>query len=1681
MLLLGAFLIVAIVAAILIAPYYRWQTGFVMVVVDQYQLGALNAVPFATQDKAAFAESLRGALQSRIGPDPVDLVGVRSADALRDQLGPQMRKLPLRYKDVLVAYVRGQTLVAPPDAVTVGPPPGSQAGGEPRFGGIASTTTDDIGGKACFLANDVRIRGPRPRELVPIRNIFEALGSAAPRTTLIAIDLGDIQWDPRLGVLANVVAKQLDADVASAQVDAAYDNWIIGSHDLFESSHTYAPAQRTYFARALELALAGKADEQPWGNANKVVELDEIARYVEAWTGEWVRRTSGGRNRQRPVVWKLGKGRVATDEIPKGVEIIRVVANPDVSEAKKTPATPAAEPAPQPTSPQQKSSQEPATANVPARPAPVTLADALIAPIDPAERVIRLVSADAPAGTAPAAAATPKAAGSPGKSDSSTKPDQAASQPELIQAAEPKAADAQTNDKPDQATPQPAADPKGDAAKPAEPPRPLDAWELLQAIGVRIADDDNAINYGVAGKPVPLDYAPHVWREIFSLAAAAELQEDLARMSGTPVPTHLDAMVKGLTPLYAKINGDGSRKLDGAGGSPAVIHLIAAYNAAEASGLFRKWDAAPDNFRTAYAVRNDAVEAMAWTIDYLGRSSGGAGTPAVDPALLLASIEQIGRLSAAIDREPLAGPGDRGIQVDPLETAAKSVAFQRATLLEMMNRLVDATLEVKSGFRLDPSFQHCMAALRNPLMSPKRRRAVREVLRTGGRGPNGMPAVVSIEPSGMAESADTQPRTLDRESLRNISAMTMNLVALVNAAGFTTDPSSISSSSTLETAADMAQIRRVAITLADASSDRNQSLQDVVMLGGLMARMYARITTNATLDAARSESTHVGESDSFGAMLRVMDPRDAELSSQTLLAGLPGWTSPDLVGLQILVAGDRSLSLDSPVAARITGNDGKLPPLGSTLRFLYDPADLQLRVPGGAVIAAERPIPINDLPLRVDGLSVDVVANRTATIADQQGLVTLDVICETSRRQESATAQFKLPTQRDINLLARRTPAAIEPTLVDGWVRAQRTALDAVEAPPANAANPVGQPAPPSGTAALALSAVPGRTTAWELGLENSAEIPRTVALEIHDVSALLQPGQPSAKQRARELRALSAVLLAGASSVPPLAVVEKLELPVGDGVTSVVIPPEAAPAAPQPLPAPKGDAAGDQPPAAKPIGPQLAVIIREATPGEPRRAWINHLLLQVEHPATRLKAVATWIRQDRTISVKVDAIDQDGRAAKLPAQGMRASLVPLQSETRLGAKNISIRKADAVITSRRPSDTAIAAWNGSDRDGRAWLALNVDGYPRAFVFGVDCSPPATEERQNPQFDWRNIDWLKPGSSETLVKAPAATIPLTLAVDAPPDSQFSSLAGSAADAGHLVSLTLREIRGGGAFREEGQLVWAADADRQIAFLQQKPVGAAALAVQANVTDWNLTAPGQGYENVDVEAEARLVLPGEQQPLIVRRRFIFDARPPAIEVPAAVNVVVGRPLIVPLRVLDDPRESFAQAPGTHIPGVSGVERVDWAIDAKGDGKPEAWLPAVGLGGGMYELRVPTTTVPPGRQTPLLVRATDRVGHANEPMRVWLDAAPIVAKNSIEGRVTLKGRGEEGVPVTIDGPGAPKPTRSGKDGTFKFSDLEPGDYKLQAQGPVRNQTYKSEVSPVTVAAPPAPASSATLELK
>jgi hypothetical protein len=132
---------------------------------------------------------------------------------------------------------------------------------------------------------------------------------------------------------------------------------------------------------------------------------------------------------------------------------------------------------------------------------------------------------------------------------------------------------------------------------------------------------------------------------------------------------------------------------------------------------------------------------------------------------------------------------------------------------------------------------------------------------------------------------------------------------------------------------------------------------------------------------------------------------------------------------------------------------------------------------------------------------------------------------------------------------------------------------------------------------------------------------------------------------------------------------------------------------------------------------------------------------------------------------------------------------------------------------------------------------------------------------------------------------------------------------------------------------------------------------------------------------------------------------------------------------------------------------------------------------------YELRVPTEKLPAGTRLPLLVRATDRVGLADPPARIWLEVAaePASKRNAIVGKLLLSGRGEPNLTVTLTGPGGPFTARSGASGAFRFENLEPGEYKASSQGPIRNRIHRAEPVTVTVAPAPAPPASVTLELK
>ena len=309
----GAALTLAALAAIvlstvlIVAPLFSWQTGGIALIVDDYSLEVLPTVPFANQDTTALATSRSGRLAPSMSGELLQIKGFETVEAMRDRLHGYCVGMPLRGKDSMIAYVRGQCLV---------PPPVLDADGNER--------PDPLGGHACLVAADATLRGEGLREMVPCREIVESIGSAASLITLVAMDLGDLRWDPRIGVLCSQVPRQLDLDFKAPPLRANGQNWLLTSHDNLQYSGASGTAKRTFFAAALEQGLAGAADKAPWGDDDRVVELHELAPFVVAWTSEWSRRSTGGRVPQRPAVWKLGVGRVALSDIPRNIRLVRV-------------------------------------------------------------------------------------------------------------------------------------------------------------------------------------------------------------------------------------------------------------------------------------------------------------------------------------------------------------------------------------------------------------------------------------------------------------------------------------------------------------------------------------------------------------------------------------------------------------------------------------------------------------------------------------------------------------------------------------------------------------------------------------------------------------------------------------------------------------------------------------------------------------------------------------------------------------------------------------------------------------------------------------------------------------------------------------------------------------------------------------------------------------------------------------------------------------------------------------------------------------------------------------------------------------------------------------------------------------------------------------------------------------
>lgn len=1620
----------ATVLGLVLGPLFAWQTAVVTLAVDQYRLGTLAPVPFSEADTAAIEDAIKRAPGAAFGGKAVAVDGTETVDGMRDLLLPKMTSLPLRAKDVLIAYVRGQTIAA-----------------VPVFDAEGMPLSDPVTERACLVAADCTIRGARPRELIPIREVVEAIGAATSRTTLVFIDLGDVHWDPRIGTLAHVVPRLLDEELVAAQKKARGDVWVLGSQDIFQISEASLSGGRTYFSRAVEMALSGAADGAGCGDGDGIVELDEVTRFVTRWTSEWVRRASGGRHQQTPVLWKLGAGRVAVDAAPPAVGLVRVGRKvPTVAAAK--PAPPAAAPAPVEPAPGAKPAEKPAAkpaastsgepratiirvaGEAPAMPAagtPPPAAEAARPNADvvfPANNAVAGTDSTPPSGTGTAAppGTLPPAAATPGESAATAAPPAAAAPTES--GAVPKTAGAAALQ----------------AVSPVDQPRPptrADVWGELARLGKRRA----TVRRGLGANPTLADLAPHVWAELFSVSAATTAAELVAPEQGGR-QSQLDELARALAGVPPPTGRE--RRAD-----PGNTALSAWMNA-EDGGVIRSWTEASPALTAALAVFTDGLFVARSTLDVLGNSTGGANESPMDLGTLATLIEKLAALRAAVAEGDAAGLADESqAEARSLPALTRAVNTQAGLVVDQVNHLIDGLLERGAEGVGDPTYPACIAALRSPALLPARREALLRVLRSERSAADAADARAFATWGGALPPRPEYGR-VEQGHLASIAELAGNLITLVGGLGVPRGATAEGSVSAARIVGRLAEVRREAVAVIEPFGSERVAISRIINLGGRIAELFAVLAT-----AAEEPRTGVLDfSDIAAAALRLIDPRDVASLTGVSIVGLPGRAGPGAVDVTLAGMPNEALGAGESVQIRVVIGKTLRPLDDPRIRFVFEPADLDVRILNGGRIDPQRAMPLS----QVVGAGGDVtllVTTQPGAGARAGGIdVPLTVRCESQGRISSAEGRIRVVGDRTIALAVRRLPAQQAGSNAS-WRFARPVATDETS---------------------VVLPGLAGRTVEWEFGLENRSGGPRTVAAELYSVG-------PTATDSADPWAAFAARIAAGKSLPTPLAAAPAVALGKERGPVALALAP--TPAEPLPAPAPAGAAPDDglKLPGSpqKPVGPDLALVVRETTKGEPARRWLHRLRLALEHPRDVFEATATWVARDRTILVRVAA--RDPQAAMLD-EPVIVSLGALGDDAAMGERFVQVRRGSVTLSQRTPADTLVAEWLGPERDSLAWLAVGVNGYPRAFVFGVSCAPATDGQPQQPQADWRRVRITMPTERLTLVRAPVATFPMELLIDAPPDARTAGrdepLARSD-DAPPLGRLLLREARAGSISGEPGRTAWTTMSDRKIEFMLEKAAPPATLAVSTAVADWRIDVPGTGFVDVDVEAEAGLAMPGVQRPLTATTRFVFDGRPPVVEAPASVNAVVGRRLVIPLNVTDDPRESFATNAGVRLPGVSGVSRVEWAIDAKGDGKPEGWKPASSLEGGRYEITIDTAAFVPAVRLAALVRATDRVGLSAPPTRIWIEVGRTVAKGSIRGVVKLDGRGEAGVTVSADGPGGPPAVRSGADGSFTFPDLEPGEYKISARGVVLNRTRAAAPISVVVPAPPAESPTATLELK
>jgi hypothetical protein len=553
----------------------------------------------------------------------------------------------------------------------------------------------------------------------------------------------------------------------------------------------------------------------------------------------------------------------------------------------------------------------------------------------------------------------------------------------------------------------------------------------------------------------------------------------------------------------------------------------------------------PRSLRAAIAARNDAIE-LGWNVlDVMGQLGGGAGTPVIQSEFVGEFIASIARLSAEIARVSALTPTERDTaRLDPVNTRTQYMLSQTSLMRSLRDQLLSG-FDVESAAALRVPLHDRLILLRSRLPDPAQRARLLPFAATRSGPPaaddgNAKVAEPVLTAVGRPPEPGGPPRAIDRSAWKNCAAHTAMVVDLVEAAGVTAATSQSGGPAILQPLLDdIASARRAIAALNDSAGEESAAVTATARLAARMTKLFQRAAMSAAQRNAGEGHTGAVDSDRVGALLRILDPRDAGLVGARMLVGPGRWNAASRYGLRMARPDTTPPRVGVASDVEVSIVDAAGVPAEAVLAPGFDPAQIEVLLQDGTRLGNGVSIRVRDLPWRGGLLTLKAVPLRNGATGDRSNTANFVVTLLNDGYAESAELSLPLPAQRGAPLAARGEAWSVAGIPgPDGWVRAVRPAPAARNV----AANDMQTPT-------LMLSGRPARVTTWRLGLDTLAGALRKVDVELYAVRVTRLPDD-----RERAWNDAAAALLEGRFPDAPLARATAVALEAAGQVVPLVL-----------------------------------------------------------------------------------------------------------------------------------------------------------------------------------------------------------------------------------------------------------------------------------------------------------------------------------------------------------------------------------------------------------------------------------------------------------------------------------------------------------------------------------------------